>query len=607
MVRIHPGDRRIRILHVDDDPDFAAVSATFVEREDDRFTVETVTSATEGLDRLAEGEFECVVSDYDMPGQNGLELLKTVRQDHPNIPFILFTGKGSEEVASEAISAGVTDYLQKQTGAEQYELLATRIDTAVGQYRAEQELDRKNDLFNKVQTLADIGAWEWNREKQDGYYSTNVYEIYETDSQHDPSPEKDLMQFYHPDDRNQLRAALETAVEAGDPYDIEVRIHSDDGTEKWVRTSGDPQFEDGRCVRIRGTIQDITERKEREQELESEQAFIEQSLNTLNDIFYFVDTEGNFQRWNETLPELTSYTDEEIASMNALEFFEGVHQKSIEDAIKDILQTGSNVTEAEITTKDGRQIPHEFRGVRMTDETGTPTGIIGIARDITERKTREQQLTERKNELMAERDRLDEFVSVVSHDLRNPLNVATLRLELAREQSEIEDLDAVAGALDRMDTLIDDLLLLARNGKQRGELEQINLNNIVTRSWENVETKDATFVIETDGTLYADRNRLQQLFENLFRNAVEHGGDDVVVTIGALNDGLSVEDDGSGIPHTEQTTVFEAGYSTAQENTGFGLSIVKQIVDSHGWDICMTDGSQGGARFEITDLEFVPA
>ena len=126
----------IRILYADDEPEFAEMAATFLEREDDRFDVEIVTSGTEGSERLADEEFDCVISDYDMPGQNGIEFLETVREDHADLPFVLYTGKGSEEVASDAISAGVTDYLQKTGNADQYALLANRVLNAVAAYRS---------------------------------------------------------------------------------------------------------------------------------------------------------------------------------------------------------------------------------------------------------------------------------------------------------------------------------------------------------------------------------------------------------------------------------------------------------------------------------------
>jgi len=103
----------IRLLHVDDEADFAETAGAFLEREDGRITVETAEDADVALSRLAETAVDCVVSDFDMPGRNGIEFLRVVRAEYPDLPFILFTGKGSEEVASEAISAGVTDYLQK--------------------------------------------------------------------------------------------------------------------------------------------------------------------------------------------------------------------------------------------------------------------------------------------------------------------------------------------------------------------------------------------------------------------------------------------------------------------------------------------------------------
>ncbi|WP_424002134.1 response regulator [Haloarcula salina] len=127
----------IRVLHVDDDHDFAALTATVLERGDDQFDVTTAHRPSEGLSLLASEPFDCVISDYEMPRTNGIEFLGRVREEYPDLPFVLFTGKGSEAVASEAISAGVTDYLQKQRGTKQYELLANRLRNAVAQRRAE--------------------------------------------------------------------------------------------------------------------------------------------------------------------------------------------------------------------------------------------------------------------------------------------------------------------------------------------------------------------------------------------------------------------------------------------------------------------------------------
>jgi signal transduction histidine kinase len=106
-------------------------------------------------------------------------------------------------------------------------------------------------------------------------------------------------------------------------------------------------------------------------------------------------------------------------------------------------------------------------------------------------------------------------------------------------------------------------------------------------------------------TVRADGTHLQRLFENLIRNAVEHGGDDVTVTIGDADGGFYIEDNGPGIPDGDRTEVFDAGYSTNSEGTGFGLSIVEQVAETHEWDIRVTEGGDGGARFEITGVEMV--
>ncbi|WP_048077781.1 HAMP domain-containing sensor histidine kinase [Halorubrum sp. AJ67] len=209
-----------------------------------------------------------------------------------------------------------------------------------------------------------------------------------------------------------------------------------------------------------------------------------------------------------------------------------------------------------------------------------------------------------KEELEQQNDRLEEFASVVSHDLRNPLSVATGRLELAKDECDSEHLDGIARAHDRMERLIDDLLTLARTGNRVSNIEPVDLATLTANCWENVSTSEATLNTEINRQIQADQSRLKQLLENLMRNAVEHGGDNVTITVGEVDGGFYVEDNGPGIPDEEQEVVFEMGYSTTEGGTGFGLNIVKQIAQAHGWDIHVIDGSTGGARFEITGVEF---
>ncbi|KAB1188551.1 MULTISPECIES: HAMP domain-containing sensor histidine kinase [Haloferax] len=258
---------------------------------------------------------------------------------------------------------------------------------------------------------------------------------------------------------------------------------------------------------------------------------------------------------------------------------------------------------------------------------GTVALVVGAVRWTSRRNAHEEEL-KRRNE------RLDQFASVVSHDLRNPLNVAQMRLELAREGHGTEHLSTVADAHDRMEALIQDVLELARTGDAVGQTKPVGLASVAANAVANTGLDAAGLTVEADVELMADPERLTAVFENLFRNAVEHGStdsrnssgnavehgstgsrashddageyarSDVHVRVGPLEDGFFVEDDGPGIPPEEHDRIFESGYTTDPEGTGLGLAIVSGVADAHGWSVSTTTGESGGARFEFRDVVF---
>jgi len=207
--------------------------------------------------------------------------------------------------------------------------------------------------------------------------------------------------------------------------------------------------------------------------------------------------------------------------------------------------------------------------------------------------------TKRERQLAQRNERLNDFASVVSHDLRNPLNVASLHTDLARRDDDPEShLEKIESSLKRMDNLIDDLLARARGDQELTRNEQ-SLAALARAAWATVETGDSTLDIAADVTLSADKERLIQALENLFRNAVEHSNGPVSVRVGHDDRGFFVADDGPGIPPEQRETIFEQGVSHSETGTGYGLAIVTDIVEAHGWDIRVTDSATGGARFEI--------
>jgi len=983
----------ITILHVDDDPDFADLTAEFLEREDDRFEVLTETRARDALERLESTAVDCLVSDYRMPGMDGLELLEAVRERRPELPFVLFTGEGSESVAGEAISAGVTDYIQKTAGTGQYELLANRIAEAVSHFRARlsyeevfekagvgmvvhdvdgRELVAANRRFYDLlgceaggtldlsfddltadvegyspdvaeehfETAVQTGthAFEWplvttdgdriwvdvtleraeiggrdrllgtvrdvtERKEHERRLSTLISNlpgiVYRC--RNEPGWPMELVRgdaedlvghpagalesgsvdwgtdVVHADDRDDVWTTVQEAVRDDEPFTLTYRVRTAGGGERWV-------WERGRAVTsadddveaLEGFITDVTDRKARERALETEREWNEALVEGARDAILISDRDGNLTRVNDAATDLTGYGREELLSMRIPDLHEAEDLDAYEEYHDRILEGEAVTTEAKLLRADGSKVDVEFnnrpievdgetyvhtvardvtdrrehqrelrryklaidssfdlvaaidtdhdylfaneaycryhgceadalagrpvtavvepavyeeirprveaalqgepvryemvrehpaegerhldiRYAPIEDEDGTVRGTIATMRDVTDHKQRERALAalhdaaadleaadaegavydtlveaaegildfdlvavdvleddaliqrawtldldtegyyeetpleedtfatrafkrretilvddlrqyeitpadpeyrsaltvpiadigtfqavsrevaafdesdrelaellvgharealqrldherslrSQRERLRRENERLDEFASIVSHDLRNPLTVASGELELAAMECDSDHLDEVATSLERMETIIDDVLAMARHGTtvETEALEPIDLAALVEECWTTVETTAAALEVETTATVLADADRLRRALENLFRNAVEHGGDGVRITVGDLgDDGFYVADDGPGIPPDDREQVFEPGYTSRENGTGFGLAIVAEIVEAHGWHIAAAEGDRGGARFEVTGVD----
>ncbi len=354
---------------------------------------------------------------------------------------------------------------------------------------------------------------------------------------------------------------------------------------------------------LQARIDGLLERRRLSVEIEREKEQSEERFRTLfqtaPDPVFVLDVEGRIQSVNDTFCDVSgldrsTVLDEHIGDIDAFP------NDSIERLTSDIREQEVNDEPSPYSvtymTPDGETRYAEINTARMQFDTERPE-IIGIFRDVTEHKRRKQ-------ELQHQNERLDEFASMLAHELRNPLGIAQGYLQVAEMDDAGDAFDEVREAHERMEMMINEMLDLARRPGAIDETEMTDFHDIVEDAWSRMAPPEATLVLENvDGEVSADVDRLSQVFENLFRNAVEHVGDDVTVRVERLPEGVFIEDNGDGIPTEDYDTVFKSGYTT-NSGTGLGLSIAQQIVDAHGWEINVCEGSDGGARFEITGMQF---
>jgi len=389
------------------------------------------------------------------------------------------------------------------------------------------------------------------------------------------------LDLVHPEDSDRVLATLAREREDNG---TEYRFRNVDGDWVWLETIVSTATETDRDHRV-FTSRDVSDRPRFE-------ARFHQFVTHTSDVLTVFDEQGNVDYISPSVERVLGYDQDE---MQDSDLFEYVHPDDLSVALEEFGRMIDEpgyvaVIEHRYRHADGDWIWAESRGQQVA--TGPlEDHVVVTTRDISERKRREQEL-QRQNQ------RLERFSDAISHDLRNPLDVLDGSLELARETGAAEHFERAERSIDRMYTLIDDLLVLAKQGVDPEEVEAVDLDTLSKRAWSMVDTHDGTLETDVEGTVRADEGAMLELLENLFRNAIEHGGDDVTVTVGTESWGFYVEDDGTGFVDGT-ADLFEPGYSTAEEGTGFGLCIVEQIADSHNWDVIATDSESGGARFEF--------
>ena len=470
--------------------------------------------------------------------------------------------------------------------------------------------DAKSQLEAATEAGA-VGTWEWHIPDDRFVTGTSFARTFgvDPDAAREGVSLDRVASAIHEDDRKRIERRIEAAMESCGEYEEEYRVWNADDELRWVVARGHVECdEDGNPVTFPGALTDITERKRAEQALEESERQLRTLLRLLPVGVIVADADGRLVEVNEAAEEIWGgfVEAEKIADY---ERYRGWWPESgdlvdpEEWPLARAIQ-GEDVTDPEvfeIEALDGEERTVLMHAMPIRDESGDVTRAVVTMIDVTEREEREQRLQQ-------QNERLESFASMLAHELRNPVTIGQIYSQQLPDETDADAVDYVTEAFDRIENMIDVMLVLTRGREAIGESRPLSFANVARDAWDEVDALESTLEADIDDVMRADETYVRHLFRNLFENAVQHGGSEVTVRVESLPNGFYVEDDGSGIPADERDAVFEAGFTTAasEGGTGLGLAFVRELADVYGWSCTVTESADGGARFEFRNVEFVP-
>ncbi len=608
---MNDGVGTMRLLVAADSGVAAAVTEA-VRRRLPRVDIEEVRTAAAGLalldDADADAGFDCVVSADDVGATDALEFLAAVRKRDAALPFLVVAGGDCEVTASDALDAGVTDYVRVR-GPEGYDEVAARVERAVtasGRRPVDPSL-----VYERVFEQILEGACLYDRDGRFILVSdflAGLYGATPAELEGERSRLVETIREERPGDPYQRLLDGET-----DSLEGETELVTPDGESRILSYRFAPLRMAGEVVGVIGVSRDVTERQEREQKLKRAREEYQELIDGMNDTVWVIDIDSHILAVNETAVELLGYSRDELLSMTVHDIDAGLSDDEASALVTQMPTDGTQVFTVH-RAKDGREIPVEISSSLVTYR--GETVVLSVARDITTRKRYEAELREQNRLLETQRDELGVLNQVVRHDVRNDLQLVTAYAELLAEYVDDGDAREYVEIVRRRANHAVELTKTARDMAEmmstRGvETKPVPLRGVLDAELASVRDMAPDANVAVDGevppvTVLAD-DMLGSVFRNLLMNAIQHTDEDeptvdVSVTHAEREDRVVVRvaDDGRGVPDERKDAIFakdEKGLES--RGTGLGLYLVQSLVEKYGGDVWVEDNDPSGSVFAV--------
>lgn len=536
-----------------------------------------VETAAGCLEAVRSDRFDAVVAEAELRDSTGLELLRRLREQHPFLPFVVYTDAGSESLAGEAFAAGASGYVPKEDGPSTVADRVRELLLGDGPGVANEGERRYRQLIETSPAPVNLfdadGVVIWGNDA--------VLDLLGLESR-DRLVGRSIFEFVHPSDRPVAERELREVVEERSVLGpTRMDLIRDDGTIRNILVSTAPGRFQGKPIG-QAIIVDVTPFRRTREALDAQRRVVANALDTIPDVFVFLDTEGQLRRWNAAAAETTGYSEGALDDLSVTDLILDEDVDRVLESFETVLAEGSDVVEARIVTVDGEHIPHEFRGSRLDDPDGNPLGVVGIARDVSDLRERERQLVV--------------LAHMLRHNVRNNVNVIVGYAD-AIGRGRVDD---VGTAAEKIRTHGERLVEQAEKEKRLVDMvtgadvrTRIDIVDLLEGVVETVRGRHPEASIEltpTDEPQVRAVSGLDLALEELLENATSHSDLDeptvrIEVSETAGECRVRIADDGPGIPEIERTVLSsDEPMDQLHHGSGVGLWLVH-------WAVRLSDGS----------------